>query len=356
MSTATGSSHLPSTIDAITPAWMSGALASRFPGIGVEALTLTTFIDGTAQKMRYELGYAPEGRPDGAPASLWIKGGFDPKGATQGDAFANEVRFFRDIAPRLSINVPDCYFGEIDPATNNGVIALEDLVARGSSFGRATTPLSPDEAAAVLSLQARYHARFWGGRDAAAMPWLKPGGAIAGAGVVDQYFGFWDDARPRPRFAHLTAEQRDRPRTQRALDRLIEDLRRRPMCILHGDSQHGNLFFDPDGRPGYLDWQHTMLGVWAFDVSGFLVPALTVEDRRAHERDLLAHYLAELAVAGGDAPDFEEAWEDYSRYAMWAFMWVMCPVEAHPEEVCSFNAERACAAIADLGTLALLDA
>ncbi|MBA2933841.1 phosphotransferase [Sphingomonas sp. CGMCC 1.13654] len=342
----------PATADAITPLWMEQALSARFPGTRIATIKLTTFIDGTAQKMRYEIAY--ETRPDGAPASLWTKGGFDPKGASQGDAFANEVRFFRDISPDLSINLPDCYFGAIDPLSNNGVVLLEDLTARGASFGRATIPLTPEQAAAVLTAQAQCHAYFWQGYGKKPPRWLRPGGAIAATGMVDQYFGLWDGAAPRPRFAHLTAGQRDRDRMRRALNRLMDDLRTRPICLLHGDPQHGNLFFDPGGRPGYLDWQHCMLGVWAFDVAGFLVTALTVPDRRSHERDLLAHYLTALGAAGVGAPAFEDAWADYARYAMWGFMWAMCPVDAHPEEICSSNTERACTAMSDLDTVRLL--
>jgi aminoglycoside/choline kinase family phosphotransferase len=47
--------------------------------------------------------------------------------------------------------------------------------------------------------------------------------------------------------------------------RLMEHLRNHPLCVLHGDSQGGNLFFT-DGVPGYLDWQHSMFGHWAFDL------------------------------------------------------------------------------------------
>ena len=341
---------LPATQEAITPQWLTSALSGRFPGVEVVAIVETKFIDGTAQKLRYAVDYAP-GQDAGPPSSLWVKGGFDPKGAQQGDAFANEVRFFLDLAPQLDINIPDCLFGGVDSRSNNGVVVLEDLILRDATFGRATAPLTPDQAASVLSLQARLHARFWRDDTVRRHGWLRPGGAIAGAGVVDQYFGFWDIATPLPRFAFLTAEQRERSRVQRALNALMDDMRTRPICVVHGDSQGGNLFFDADGTPGYLDWQHCMLGNWAFDVSGFLMTSISVADRRAHERDLLAHYLAELARCGAAAPSFDEAWFDYARYAMWPFMWVMCPVEAHPEEVCSANAERACAAIADLGTL-----
>lgn len=344
---------VPSRIEEITPEWMTCALTPRFPGIQVTALNQTLFIDGTAQKCRFALKYD---RGTVGPSSLWVKGGFDPKGAQQGDAFANEVRFFKDIAPELPVNVPDCFYGEIDPSTNNGVVVLEDLILRDASFGRATKPLTPDQAADVLAMQAACHARYWKSDETSEFRWLKPGGAIAEAGVVDQYFQLWEASRSFPRFRYLTAEQRDRSRTQTALNNLMRDLKNNPTCLLHGDSQGGNLFFEKDGRPGYLDWQHCMLGHWAFDVCGFIMTSLDVEDRRKNERDFIRYYISELAAGGASAPSFESAWFDYSKYAMWAFMWVMCPVEAHPEEVCSANTERACAAIADLRTLEKLGA
>ena len=193
---AAPAAFVPASPEEITPDWLNGALDGAFPGVRVTTIRQTGFIDGTAQKLRFQLTYAPDGRQ--GPPSLWIKGGFDPKGAEQGDAFANEVRFFLDLAPLLDINIPRCFFGVIDAASNNGVVILEDLILRGATFGRATAPLSADQAAAVLSLQARFHARFWRGRDVAQFPWLVPGGAIARAGIVDQYFGLWDDAATRP--------------------------------------------------------------------------------------------------------------------------------------------------------------
>jgi hypothetical protein len=342
---------LPAHADEITADWMTQMLQQRFPGVVIDSIRQTHFIDGTAQKLRFELDYAPGWRFEGAPNSLWVKGGFDPKGVIQGDAFANEVRFFADIAPDLRCLVPQSYGGAIDKKTNNGVVLLEDLLVCGATFGSATSPLSPDQAARVLELLAAVHAQFWGPRRINAPDWLRPGGSIAATGMVDQYFGLWPMAAPLPRFSHLTATQRDRPRMQAALNALMTDLRRRGDCLLHGDSQAGNLFFNRGGQPGYLDWQHCMLGVWAFDVCGMLVPGLTVEDRRRHQHDLLHHYLGALVGHGVEPPPFEQAWFDYARYAIWAFMWTMCPVTAHPEEVCSLNSERACAAIEDLGSV-----
>ena len=343
----------PDSESDLTAAWFTTALAPRFPGVQVRTADLLTKIGGTAAKFRFRLTYAAD---VGAPQTLWVKGGFETGGADQGEAFANEVRFYRDLAPKLGINLPQSYFGEVDSVTSNGVVLLEDLLNRPSTFGRASDPLSPDQAWGALEMQASYHAQFWNARELADLGWLKPGGSIAGSGMVQQYFaGFWDSSRALERFRWVSPGLDDKARVESALVKMIDADARDAHCLVHGDSHCANLFFDPDGSPGYLDWQHVMRGHWAFDVTNLLVTGLTVADRRAHERALVARYRDRLLELGAAAPSFDVMWDDYRRHAAWSFMWVMCPVSAHPEDVCTLNAERACAAMADLDTLALLD-
>ena len=55
--------------------------------------------------------------------------------------------------------------------------------------------------------------------------------------------------------------------------------------VMHGDPHVGNTFYERDGRPGFLDWQTTMIGPSTHDVVYFIVGAMTVEDRRAHLQD-----------------------------------------------------------------------
>ncbi|MFV0644574.1 MAG: phosphotransferase [Sphingomonadaceae bacterium] len=344
---------IPATQNDITPEWMTAALSSHFPDVEVTALTQTKFIDGTAQKLRFSLEFAP-GRQAGVPTSLWVKGGFDTRGADQGEAFANEVRFFRDIAPLLQIERPAAYYGEVDRKTRNGVVILEDLLLRGATFGDSRTPLHPDQTAALLSLQAQYHARFWNDSALDHFTWLKAGGAMAEANMVDQYFSLWDSASALPRFAYLNEEQRDRPRMQKALNTMVAALQSEAICLIHGDSGVPNVYFTDANVPGYLDWQHTMKGHWAFDLAALVITSLTVDDRRISEVDLLKHYLSELQANGVDAPCFDSAWLDYRRFAIWPFMWVMCPPTVHPEEVCSLLSQRAVSAIADLDTVSAL--
>ena len=50
------------------------------------------------------------------------------------------------------------------------------------------------------------------------------------------------------------------------------------------------------------------------DVNYFITTSLSIENRRNHERELLAYYLDRLAQAGvATVPSFEESWLEYRR-------------------------------------------
>ena len=70
-----------------------------------------------------------------------------------------------------------------------------------------------------------------------------------------------------------------------------------PRTVIHGDVHIGNAYQVPDDF-GLLDWQLMRVATWANDVSYPILTALDVEERRASERELLRHYLAELTARG----------------------------------------------------------
>jgi hypothetical protein len=56
----------------------------------------------------------------------------------------------------------------------------------------------------------------------------------------------------------------------------------------------------------------------AYHVAGSLSP----EDRRANEQELLREYLSHLRAAGVQAPEFDEAWEDFRVAVIYGyFLW-----------------------------------
>ncbi len=101
---------------------------------------------------------------------------------------------------------------------------------------------------------------------------------------------------------------------------------------LHGDTHTGNLYLDHDGRACFFDWEVVQTGNWAQDVAYHLATVLAVEDRRAHKRALVRHYLTELAAHGGPGLDFEEGWELYRRSFSYGYLlWVITVIRGRDE-------------------------
>jgi aminoglycoside phosphotransferase (APT) family kinase protein len=153
----------------------------------------------------------------------------------------------------------------------------------------------------------------------------------------------------------MTGAYRDRERILSGLRAQWAKSLEIPQCFSHGDAHLGNMYFEPDGAPGFLDWQAWQEGPYMHDVAYSIIGNLTVEDRRAHEKELLAGYLAALTAEGiTNVPERAEAWEAYRRHAMHGFMWAFTPVEMQPEEIVTAEGERFGIAVSDLDTFGAL--
>ena len=103
-------------------------------------------------------------------------------------------------------------------------------------------------------------------------------------------------------------------------------------CLLHGDTHTGNVYLDPEGRGSFFDWEVVQTGHWAQDIAYHLGTVLTIEDRRAHEEELLRFYLTELAANGAPAPSFDEAWDLYRRSFGYGYLlWVITMIRGRDE-------------------------
>lgn len=349
-------SPLPRSVDEITPEWLTAALAARHPGVRVATLEADDVLAGSATKIRLSVEYDEQPIDGPAPKSLIVKSCFDeamrPLSETPN---ATEVRFFSDVAPLLGdIEIPVCHGAATDD-TGQSTLLLEDLGERDATYGRATEPLGVDTVALALEQQARFHARWWD--DPTGEPAGLEIGAVGLRAVMEFILGpeSWEQALTLPRADHVPAHLEDRERIQSAVLRLWEQDAEPPHCLIHGDAHLGNLYFLADGRPGHLDWQTAQRGHWAHDVAYFVTGALTVEDRRSHDRELLGHYLDALSSLGVETPDPDRAWVDFRRHLVHGFTWLVCPTTMQPEDVCAANTKRFAAAVDDLDVLALLE-
>lgn len=138
--------------------------------------------------------------------------------------------------------------------------------------------------------------------------------------------------------------------------RLVEE---EDATLLHGDCHVGNTYILPNGGAGLLDWQLSIRGCWAHDVTYLLVTSLSPEERRTHQRELLEHYLRELEGQPGVEvlPSFDRAWSLYRRCPVWGLVigWLICPPENYGADITTANITRLVEACRDLDSFAAID-
>jgi aminoglycoside phosphotransferase (APT) family kinase protein len=133
-----------------------------------------------------------------------------------------------------------------------------------------------------------------------------------------------------------------------------------PQTLLHGDPHIGNTYVLPDDEVGFLDWQMVRHGNWSLDLGYFLQGALTIDDRRAGERDLLDEYRGTLTLPAEEMPTAEEVWLRYRAsvaHGLAIWMATLSGGDAWQRaDICLAFAQRYSAAFIDLETRAALNA
>ena len=317
--TANDAYPLPLTVNGVTPAWLSSALRTRYPDVTVTSAERLEVVEGTATKVL--VAWDTTAMPSACPR-VWVKGGFAEHRAYTGalGVYSGEVRFFTDIAPTYSLHHPGSYFALAQDEPVQGIVALEDLRARGVTFTRATTPMTLEQVAAGLDTLAQLHGKTWGADGHA------PSGDMGRPS--DPIWRAWFDELPErfatPRAFAAPVALHNPERLRAAFSVYRSAVRRGPTCLVHGDPHIGNAYLELDGSVGFVDWQTAAIGNWVHDVNYFIVSALDVPDRRAHERDLLGYYLKALAAHDVAAPTPAEAWDDYRRATVYGFLCWLC--------------------------------
>lgn len=272
--------------------------------------------------------------------------------------YANEVRFYHAIRPELEIEAPQSYGSVFDERSGQFGVLMEDLSVRRARFPTATTPVSLAEVESLLDTLAGLHAEFWEHerlkRDLAWVPTTIEGGMFP---VFD---GIGLD---------LIRDQVRKNRFKReliapiglSLDEMWERMWRvqrlhcaGPTTLLHGDTHIANTYL-VDGAAGLLDFQLTVRGHWAHDVTYLIVTALQTPIRRVEDKRLLAYYLERLrhhGVADDQVPTADEAWRAYTLEVTWGLVigWLITPPQNYGLAVTHANISRLVDAALDLGS------
>lgn len=350
---------LPLSVEEISARWLTAALRTGHPGISVEALEIADVLFGTSTKVRVRVRYDARGRSAGLPPTLIVKGGFEAHSPSMRPMYRTEMRFYRDVQDRIDLPSPRCYFAGEDPDSQQSIVVLEDLTARGVTFCQALEPQTPAQVARRLGVMARYHAQTWNSPDflgGGRFDWI--GGRHEGWSMVYQQRYLepevWRGYMQAPRGAAVSSTLHDHRWMGAALRELGEYHRRWPVCLCHGDTHLGNLYVEADGRPGFFDAQ-VARGPWQFEVTYHLVCALDMLDRRRHERELIEHYLEALRSHGVAAPSLNDAFEAHRREIVYGlFIFLINETRFQTEAVNTAYAARFGAAALDHGTRDLI--
>ncbi|MGE0384743.1 MAG: hypothetical protein AB7Q97_08435 [Gammaproteobacteria bacterium] len=335
---------LPLRPEGLSERWLTAALRQRRQDVTVTAMEIVDVILGTSTKIRVRCRYDGPGSHD-LPQTLIIKGGFEEHSSNMGPMYANEIRFYADILPHITMPAPDCHFAGSDPGSHQSIVIMEDLKRPGIEFCSALKPQSYDQVARRIDAMAVFHAQTWNSRE------FEPGGRWEdipgrfeswGLEFIRRFFvpEVWDHFMASPRGAAASVLWHDKDWMERALMTLGELQKNQPVCMIHGDTHLGNLFIYEDGTPGFLDAQVARMP-WHHEVSYHVVCALDCANRARWEGPLLERYLAGLRRQGVDAPDFESAWLDYRRSIAWGlFVFLTNPTKYQTESVNTAYAAR----------------
>lgn len=344
---------IPRSLEAIDRAFVQSLIAQVHPDARLVDVKIAGKIHGTATKARLELRYASETR---APGILWLKGGYEPHSASlfSDGIYALEPKAYVELLPGLPVRAPRQHGAIYDEQLGEGVVLLEDL-GPNTRINSPQSDISVAEAAGMLDMLADMHAMTSQPEWLDARPWIPP--LLDGFGEPESYLTYMADPANIDRFLRWPRSL-DYPSSLKDPQRICDAFRRvvrwsalvAQPCLVHGDAHVGNTYVDADGQPALLDWQCVRRGGWAFDVAYYLTSALTVEDRRIHEQDLLARYWDRLAAAGGPAVDHDAGWDEYRICLGYGFLaWLSNDPSLQPESYNAIVSTRFAWAIADHG-------
>jgi hypothetical protein len=350
----------------VTPPWLTDVLRQAgVLGSGV-VVAFDCEVVGTGQ-MADSFRLTPRYDGDSSDAPSSVVGKFtaaDETSRSTGVAMRTsevEVRFYQQVAATVGVRTPRCFHADVDPATAEFVLILEDLAP--ARAGDQVAGCSVDDAALALTELAALHAPRWGDPRLQGLEWLNRRTAESndlGASLLPVLFeGF------ATRYGDV-------------LDPSVIDVGRRlmpvigpylrhqprPWTVQHADYRLDNLLFGgaDGGVPlAVVDWQTVVLGPGVADVSYFLGAGPSVDDRRCHEEELVRAYHQALVAGGVSGYSFDDCFTDYRRYAYAGYLMavgasMMVERTRRGDEMFLTMARRHAAQVADLGSHELIPA
>jgi hypothetical protein len=305
---------IPEGANEIDADWLNEVLAPRHPGVRVARVARVETLDQsevTNSHARLRIIYRER---CGAPEQVFCK--LLPSDPLRRSAIAQtrmgprEALFYERLAPQTDLRVPEAHVALQAEEELSFVLLLEDLSATGCTISDGTLGIEVDAAAQALEDLAGFHARFEDpSRRRSEAGWVPAPDPPSDYGSLRLKEGL---EHHRDRLSDAFAEMAELYLEKH--DALPAIWHQGPPTVIHGDCHLGNLF-DDHGRTGFLDWGLIVVSTALRDVSYLLNLALSIDDRRRSERDLLRHYLDVRKALRAEPISFDEAFKRHRLQA-----------------------------------------
>jgi Phosphotransferase enzyme family len=364
----TSLAEVPPSVQALTPEWLTAALCRAHPNARVTGVSTGLGSDGSTSRRALRLSYNDAGREAGLPTSVYTKSTpkFTSRAVTvPAAALECEALFYDRIRPELTVEAPRGYYMALDARSGRSMFLMEDVAStKNVTFGDPTKHyIDRARAESIVTNLAILHGTFWESpRFASDLALIKdaerwqhdindliafPRRTMIGFNRAESVFP--------AEFRRRKAEVWPAVMSSLALHNFA------PRTLLHSDVHSRNWYLIGPGGMGLYDWQLMTRGTWALDVAYALSSALTVDDRRSWERDLIELYLDRLHAAGGPSLQFENAWLTYRQQPFHGLAFWLYTIGAgrlqpamQPDEVSLANLERMTNMIVDLDSFEAL--
>ncbi len=304
---------LPSTIEALTPGWLtaslraSGAVPADDEVVSFDAESIGEGIGFLSHIYRLTLTLK-HGQVTTVVAKLPTSTEYHEL-AKAVSAYAREVAFYATVAPQCPLQTPIIHVAEINSDGVEFVLLMEDLGhldngdhLAGASFERVEQ---------VVDQLALLHAWGWDlvARDAAHPAFTAIDSPVmVGLFTMGMAAG-WEAYRPKARVAIPPGLSDLIDEWPVKLPKMLAELKD-PVTVVNGDLRVDNIFFDANGSPTIVDFQMTMHAAGIWDVAYVVGQGMSPQERAGRERQLIQRYLDGLRKAG-ITYSFDDAWRQF---------------------------------------------
>jgi Ecdysteroid kinase-like family len=311
----------PKTIEEISAPWLTDVLQGagvlkRAKVLDVDVCAIGQGVGFLSGRARVALRY--DQAEDGAPATVVVK---LPACIKEGMEFAEamhayerEIRFYREVAPRTSIRVPRMFATIMEPADHVYILVMEDL--KDLTAGDQVCGMTRAQVMNAVRTIAPLHALWWNGDQRKELTWVPS---------VEQQlkmFGLTPQAvrKAWPMFLETFGDclppggRALGERIIRHLEGILETFVRGTRTLVHFDYRADNLFIDDQSKVApivVVDWQLTMWGLGAYDVSRLSGGSILPAERGGHHEEIVNCWHQGLTAGGVTGYTHETAWHDY---------------------------------------------